>query len=364
MLVDAMNAHSMLLIETHPQEAVAETKQAVETARRIFPSPHPKIALSLHQLGAALYYISDYTGALACHEEALEMRRRLFGDEATETLESRAAKGSCLTQLGRHEEAVRHTTETIAIYARRSGGGSYEEAHEHMMLSISLHALHRLPEAIAEQTRALSGFRKFADADDPKTGASAQRLSDLLREANRAEESAAVLRDYTADLRKGAPSNGHAITNAQFMLADLLLGMDTPAASKEAETVLRDCLEARRRLFPDGHPSVRARYMTMALLGSALVRSAKLSNDTAGRLTILREAEPLLLQGYDGLKAHALPGVHSPDRSHQAILDIITLYEMWESADPGKGFATKAAQWRATEAEPYPAAPAPTPASR
>jgi eukaryotic-like serine/threonine-protein kinase len=367
MLVDAMNAHSMLLIEEHPQEAVRETKKAVETARRIFPSPHPKIALSIHQLGAALYYNSEFEGALACHKEALQMRRGLFGDDGLETLESRAAVGSCLTQLGRHEEAVAHTTQTIALYAKRSPGGSYEESHERMMLAMSLHALHRPNDAIAEATRAMDGFRKFAPADEPKAAECAWLLTSYLHDAGRLDEAATVLRDRVRELVKRAPSGQMAKSNAQFDLAELLLEQNSRESIGEAEAALRECLEARRKLFPDDHPSVRVRYASMTLLGSALVRKARLSPDAATRVSILREAERLLLQGYEGLKAHPLAGAQSPDRTHQAVLEIISLYELWDSADPGKGFADKAARWRTTAERELPASaptPAPPPSNR
>ncbi|MBS0198660.1 MAG: protein kinase [Planctomycetes bacterium] len=354
LLVESLNAKSMLLTNTRPQDAVREMRSVVQTARRIFPSPHPMIALSLHNLGAALYFTREFEEALKPAEEALEMRRSLFGADAPETIESVVETGSMLVRLGRHEDAMARIRAAIAAYAKRSPGGSYDEAHERMMLAESLRSLKRLDEAVDEYARAVEGLKTYAAPDDPKVSGCIRQYALCLREAGKPALSAEAWRDLIRLSRVG-DAHPDQLAAAQFMLADVLLDIDTPQARIEAQTALRDCLDTRRRSLPDGHPDVLARHYTMCLLGSAIVRGVVAeSADAAARLACIREAEPLLLAGYQGIVAtQKTPG--NPDRARRAVQDLIMLYGVWDSLEPGAGHADQAAHWRSVSGEPTPA---------
>ncbi len=355
LLIESLNAKSMLLTNTRPQDAVREMRSVVQTARRVFPAPHPMIALSLHNLGAALYFTRDFEEALKPAEEALEMRRSLFGADAPETIESLVETGSILVRLGRHEDAMGRIRAAIAAYAKRSPGGSYDEAHERMMLAESLSSLKRLDEAADEYARAVEGLKAFAVPEDPKVAACIRQYAVCLREAGKPAQSAEAWRDLIRVSRAGT-AHPDQVATAQFMLGDVLLDIDTTEARAEAQAVLRECLETRRRTIPDGHPDLLARYYTMCLLGSAIVRgSGHDSADAATRLAGIREAEPLLLGGYQGIVATpTTPG--NPDRARRAIHDLVTLYDAWESLEPGAGHADQAAHWRFIASEPVPGA--------
>jgi serine/threonine protein kinase/tetratricopeptide (TPR) repeat protein len=343
LLIDALNTKSMLLTNTRPADAVREMRSVVETARRVLPSPHPMIALSLHNLGAALYYTRDYEAALVPAEEALGMRRRLFGEDSPETVESLVETGAMLGRLGRHEEAMRRERAAIAAYTKRSPPDYYDEAHERMMLADSLRSLKRLDEAIAEYALAADGLKKFAVADDVRVPWCFQQFASCLHEAGKLTQSAEVCRDLVRLCGARGPADQDQVASAQFMLADILLEIDTPPARAEAEGVLRECLDIRRRTLPDGHPDVLARYHAMCLLGSAIVRS-----EAAGApisLDRIREAEPLLLGGYQGVVAAATT-TESPGRARRAAQDLAALYDAWESHEPGAGHAAQAERWR------------------
>ena len=64
------------------------------------------------------------------------------------------------------------------------------------------------------------------------------------------------------------------------------------------------------------------------------------------------EAQTLLLNGYNWMKENWRG---SADRIHEIIERIVKLYESWNAADPGKGYADKAAKWRAKLASTQPA---------
>ncbi len=69
----------------------------------------------------------------------------------------------------------------------------------------------------------------------------------------------------------------------------------------------------------------------------------------AARIAKLRDAEPLLLEGYEGLTtaAEAIPEKIRDQRIRESVQRIIDLYDAWHAADPEKGYDAKAAAWRA-----------------
>lgn len=102
----------------------------------------------------------------------------------------------------------------------------------------------------------------------------------------------------------------------------------------EAEPFLRQALEIRRRLQGEEHPDT---LQAVNGLGALLVAEGKLA-----------EAEALLLQGAAIAGADLEPSDKVRGELSQTIAG---LYETWEEADPGKGYAAKAAEWRAKSAE-------------
>jgi len=92
----------------------------------------------------------------------------------------------------------------------------------------------------------------------------------------------------------------------------------------EAEPFLRESLELRRRSLPGGHWLIASAESS---LGSCLTAERR-----------FREAEPLLLHGFEGLKAARGEG-------HELTVDarrrLVALYEVWGRPD-------RAAAWRRT----------------
>ena len=92
----------------------------------------------------------------------------------------------------------------------------------------------------------------------------------------------------------------------------------------------------------------------MSLLGASLAgQGADESLAPEARLAKLREAEPMLLNGYNGMKDD--PRVPSPaqlggaDRKREALMRVVALYEAWDRVEPGRGYGEKAAEWRSQD---------------
>src|SRR5262249_4902822 len=94
----------------------------------------------------------------------------------------------------------------------------------------------------------------------------------------------------------------------------------------EAEPLLRECLDIRRKRQPDGWPT----FETLSLLGDSLLGQKKYT-----------EAEPLLLQGYEGIKQRKalIPVRFWTPHLTDALERLVRL-------DEALGKKEKAAEWR------------------
>jgi hypothetical protein len=93
----------------------------------------------------------------------------------------------------------------------------------------------------------------------------------------------------------------------------------------EAEPLLPECLAIRARAAPDDW----SRFNTMSLLGEALLGQGRYA-----------EAEPLVVPGYEGMKAReAAISPQGRPRLFEAAERVVRLYEAW--GKPGQATAWK-----------------------
>ena len=103
----------------------------------------------------------------------------------------------------------------------------------------------------------------------------------------------------------------------------------------EAEPLLRECLAIRQKALPPDHWRI---YSAMSILGECLTGLGQWA-----------EAEPLLLDGYQGLheNSDAIPGQYRDVRLREALERIVNLYEARHAAEPDAGHDAAVAEWRA-----------------
>jgi hypothetical protein len=152
-------------------------------------------------------------------------------------------------------------------------------------------------------------------------------LSDCYERLRQFDQAEVWRRKWLAVVRErsGADSPAYAAE-----LAGLGLNLLRQSKWADAEAALRDCLTVRERKQPDDWTT----FNTRSLLGGALAGQAKFA-----------DAEPLLVQGYAGLRqrATAIPGATRP-RLAEAADRLVTLYDAWHKP-------AEAARWRAELAD-------------
>jgi tetratricopeptide (TPR) repeat protein len=132
-----------------------------------------------------------------------------------------------------------------------------------------------------------------------------------------------LLRDLLTQRRKAVSPDSPALAGSLAQLGFVLL---QEQKWSEADTVLRECLKIREAKLPDDW----LRFNTMSQLGGSLLGQGRYA-----------EAEPLIVQGDEGLKAREAT-IPPPARLrlHDAAERVIALYEAW-------GKPEQAARWRA-----------------
>jgi len=122
--------------------------------------------------------------------------------------------------------------------------------------------------------------------------------------------------------RKSSRSDSPDLAAALASLGQVLLLLEK---GSEAEPFLRECLAIREKALPDDWSR---RYAT-SLLGGALLGQGRYA-----------EAEPLVVQGYEGMKAREakIPAQAKPHLA-EAAERVVRLYEAW-------GKPSQAAAWK------------------
>ena len=113
----------------------------------------------------------------------------------------------------------------------------------------------------------------------------------------------------------------------------------------EAEAVLRECLTIRETVEPDDWHT----FNTKSMLGAVLVGQAKQlqATDAAAPQSKFTEAEPLLVQGYEGIQQRADKIPHEgKTRPTEALQRLVDLYTAWGKPDEAAKWQQKLAKLR------------------
>ena len=222
----------------------------------------------------------------------------------------------------RREESPAETTAKGKSDAAKTG--SLADIHKRA------HELAQSKPAEAEPLfrQALEGYCKTQGPDGVLTLDLTLDLADLLDQSGRNAEAGPLFRAGLEAARKrfGADDPRTAGILARF-------GDDPLQQGKwaEAEPVLRECLAIREKVQPDEWTT----FNTRSLLGGSLLGQNRYA-----------EAEPLIVAGYEGMKAREakIPPPGRP-RLTEAAERVVRLYDDWGKKD-------KAAEWRTRLATP------------
>jgi eukaryotic-like serine/threonine-protein kinase len=327
---------------------------------------HPATLSLRNNLANGYLAVGRLAEAIKLHEQILKVREVKLGPEHSHTFASRHGLASAYDAAGRHAEAITlgeanrkmleasvgsdhpHTLtacNNLANAYRAVGrGGDAIKLHEHVLKARELKlgpehgdtiaSRHNLAGSYAEAGRlveavklwevALPAARRSFAPGHPNTLIISDKLASAYEQFGRWPDAELLRREILSARRRFGAAAPPALSGD---LAALGLVLIKQAKWAEAEAALRECLTIRERAIPGAWP----RFNAMSLLGEALLGSGKSA-----------EAEPLIVGGYEGMKARE-ETIPDPIRFRlaEAAARVVPLYEAWGKPEQANAWKAK-----------------------
>jgi serine/threonine protein kinase len=293
---------------------------------------HPDTLQSMNNLASLYYAAGKLDLALPLYEETLRLQKAKLGPEHPDTLASMNNLAVGYRAAGKLDLALPLYEETLRLLKAKLGPEHPNTLQSMNNLAIAYQAAAKFDLALPLYEETLRLEKARIGPEHPNTLAIMGNLGKVYVEAKQGEKAAATLKDFIAGMRKRYPKDHPQFAGLQAQVAMDLLQCGQHSA---AEEMLRECLAIREKTQPQEWST----FNTESMLGGSLLGQKKYA-----------EAEPFLLEGYEGMKAReqTIPP-QGGSRLPEALDRLVEFY-----AATGKPEQVK--KWRAERAK-YPAAP-------
>jgi Tfp pilus assembly protein PilF len=302
-------------------EAETLLGQALDIERRVLGPQHAETLSCMNNLGNVYRAQGKGAQAEALYSETLEIRRRVLGPEHPDTLISMNNLANVDWSQGKYGQAEALYSQTLEIQRRVLG-----PEHPDTLLSMgnladtyAKEGKYAQAEALFSQTREIS--RRVLGPEHPETLAFLADFASMYQRQGEYALAETLAAQVLAGRRRALGSEH---PDAMPSAPDLALAYVSQGKFAESERLAREAMEADKKVQPDDWQRFRAE----SLLGASLAGEKKYD-----------EAEPLLLEGYQGMLARKdridVPYRYHLDLAHQWL---VQLYQAW-------GQPAKAAEW-------------------
>ena len=321
-VLSMMNLAKAYRAEGKLDEAEVLSNETLEIQRRVLGPEHPNTLQLMVNLGLLCADEGKFAQAEALDSQILEIRRRVLGPEHPDTLGSMNNLAIVYLNEGKHELGEKLMTQAFEIKRRVLGSGHPDTLMSMHNLAMAYCDDGKYPEAEALENQVLATSRRALGPEHPVTLAI---LSDAAFTFQRRSQFAQAEAYYSQALAGRRHALGSENPDTMDAAADLALAYQSQGKFVESEPLAREALEFDRKKRLDDWQRFRAE----SLLGASLAGQQKYA-----------EAEPLLIEGYQGMAARK-DSISAEDRYHldRAHSWIVQLYEAWGKPD-------KAAEWK------------------
>jgi len=313
---DLVEIRRRVLGPDHP-----DTAKTINNLRRVLGPDHPDLTMNMNNLVVIDVEQGKYETAETLAKQVVEMRRRLLGPEHPDTLQSLHNLAWVEYKQGRYAESEAVYTQTVDLRRRVLGPEHPKTLLSERNLADLYLAQGRYGRAEALLTDVVEISRRVRGADHPDTLGALGDLGGVYQaEGKYAQAETCRAEAFQGYRRRLGPEHSQTMNSA----ADLVLVYLSQGKFTESEALAREIVEVHRKKNPDAVTRFRAE----SLLGATLAGQKKYA-----------EAEPLLLDAYDGLLRKSRIGVPDKYELDQAREWIVKMYQ-------SSGRPAKAAEWR------------------
>ncbi|MGH7178696.1 MAG: tetratricopeptide repeat protein [Tepidisphaeraceae bacterium] len=184
-------------------------------------------------------------------QRALEIRRRMLGNEHEDTFASIGILGYLYQEQGKLAEAEALCREALVVSRQRLGSDHADTITATNNLANVLYFQGKLGDAVPLFREALDGTRRTLGNDHPNTQKSMSNMAYVLQQDGKLAEAEPLFREVMQNFRR-AQGNDHpdtlrAIHNLGYVL-------QAQGRLADAEPLRRESLERSRRVLGDDHP--------------------------------------------------------------------------------------------------------------
>jgi tetratricopeptide (TPR) repeat protein len=305
-----------------PAEAIPLLEATVKQKESKLGPDHPDTLMSRNNLAVAYFNVGRTAEAIKLYEATLKQQEVKLGPGHRANLASRANLAQAYNAVGRTAEAITMHEATLKLCESNLGPDHPDTLDSRIKLAMTYLDAGRAAEAITIYEATLKQQEVKLGPDHPDTLNSRNNLAAAYQAAGQYARAETLMSTSLELTRKRfGPSDRRAVG----AMAQLGLNLIQQEKWSEAESVLRECLAIRETAQPDDWST----FNTRSQLGSSLMGQQKYA-----------EAEPLIVQGYEGMKARAakIPARGKP-RLAEAAVWVARLYEGW-------GKPEQAAAWK------------------
>ena len=324
-------------------------RAALELRRRLLGNESPEVAASLYDLGNVYVSQGRQAEAEKLYREALAMQKKLLGAEHMAVAKTLGQLSIALTDRGSQAEAEKLLQEALAVQGKLLGKEHAEIAESLHNLSKVLYRQGDLGQAEATAREALAMRTRLFGSQHLEVAHSLGGLAFVLRGQNRMAEAEATASEAVVMLKKLLGNDHPEVTRA---VADLCRILREQGKLAEAEGLYRERLSERseiRQLFLPGLTLtllLEKKFAEAEVFARELVKHnervsapddwrvfnalSMLGRSLAGQKRYA-EAEPLLLSGYRGM-VQRMDMVNSDGwpRVRETVEALVQLYEATE----------------------------------
>ncbi len=304
-----------------PEWAIPMFEGTLKTNEDRLGIDHPITIICRSNLANAYRLAGEPELAIPLLKRTLAACEKKLGDDHTHTLIARNSLAVAYHAVGKFDLAIPLFEQTIKAREENLDGDHPQTLTARNNLAEAYRSVGRLDEAriLHEQTMTLR--EATLGADHPQTLDSLGNLALVLLEMKQDERALKVIDQFVKRQRERI-----GIDELQF--ADILSQVGANLLQHglyiAAEEYLRECFVIRERRQPDRWQT----FETRSLLGDALLGQKNYA-----------DAEPLLVQGYEGMKSRQaqIPS-HDQGRRTAALQRLVLLYESWDQPEQAAGW--------------------------